>query len=213
MPSFVGGGTVPHDRTDLAVGAAVRVPVGGLVPEGAEDVDAALGFGAPGGVAPVALVRHGVTDDVDLGVTAAGSSLHAPVRAQLALGGSSLRLVAGLAPHVGVVHDEGAAARFGATLPIGFAFDALSILSAWLAARVGVEHVTGELGADDAARSVALTGVRTGGVVGLAVGFRRLHVLVELGVDHERWLGDLADNAIDTDGIVLTPAFAVRLRL
>jgi hypothetical protein len=214
MPSFTGGRTVPADRSDLALGAAVRVPVGDMVaaPDDGTDADELIGFGAPGGVAPVAFVRHGLTDDVDLGVEAAGSSLLLSLRGQLRHR-SGLRLIGGVAPYVGLVHDDGTAVRAGGALPIGIAFDAFSVLEAWLGARIAVEHVTGEMGPDAAAQSASLTGLRAGGVVGIAAGFRRLHVLVELGVDYEHWTGALADSSIERSGVVLTPGFALRLRL
>lgn len=213
MPAFTGGRTVPDGRSDLALGGAARVPVGDLVAaEDGTDADELLAFGAPGGVAPVAFVRHGLTPDVDLGVEAAGSNLRLALRGQVPLG-ANLHLVGGVAPHVGVAHGDGTAFRGGGAVPVAIAFDAFSVLEAWLGARVAVEHLTGEVGQDAAAREASLTGLRLGGVVGLAAGFRRLHVLVELGVDHERWTGDLGDSAIERDGLVLTPAFAVRLRL
>jgi len=85
MPAFTGGKTVPEGRSDLALGATVRVPAGDMVarPEDGTEADALLGFGAPGGVAPVAFVRHGLTDDLDLGVEAAGASLRVGLRGQL----------------------------------------------------------------------------------------------------------------------------------
>lgn len=214
MPTFMGGRTVPEGRSDLALGAAMRVPVGEMVatPESGADADGLLGFGAPGGVAPVAFARHGLNEEMDLGVEAAGSNLRVSFRGQVPLG-TGLRLVGGIVPHVGWLEEDGSALQVGGTLPIGIAVDALSLLEAWLAARVGVDHITGERREDTAAQSARLTGLRVGGVVGLAVGFRRLHVLAELGVDHELWDGNLGDTPVERSGVVLTPAFAVRLRL
>lgn len=210
-PTFAGGRTVPRGRTDLAVGAAVRVPVGDLVAQPSlEARDELLAFGAPGGAAPAAFVRHGLTDELDLGVEAAGSSLRGRLRGRIGLGGLA-HLVIGLAPHAGAVYDgsEAAAFRGGVLVPVAITLDLFSLYEVWIGARAGIEHVAGELGD----RALSLSGLRTGGVVGLGVGFRRLHVLVELAVDHELWWGALGGRSVERNGIALTPAFAVRLRL
>lgn len=210
-PTFAGGRTVPRGRTDLAIGGAVRVPVGDLAVQPLPDDDAGLlAFGAPSGVAPAAFVRHGLTDDLDLGVEAAGSSLRGSVRGRIALG-SFAHLLLGAVPHAGAVYDggEGAAFRGGVLVPAVVTFDLSGLYEAWIGVRAGIEHVTGEL----LDRGLALSGLRTGGVVGLAVGFSRFHVLLELAVDHELWWGALADDAFERSGVALTPAFALRLRL
>ena len=213
MPSFAGGRTVPAGRSDVALGGAIRVPVGDLVAaEPGNDSDRLLAFGGPGGGAPVAFVRHGIGDDADIGAEIAGSSAHFTLRGQLHLP-SGLRVMAGLAPHVGYVGGDGNAVRAGGTIPIVLAIDVFSIYEVWLGVRVGLEHVVGELGPEGAVDAVSVTGLRTGGVVGLAVGFRRFHVLVELAVDHELWTGSLGSISIERSGVVLTPAFAFRLRL
>jgi len=208
LPSFAGGSTVPTGRSDLAAGAAYRIPVGDLSPEamGAE-LDQALSFGAPGGATPVAFVRHGLGPRADLGVEATASSARGHLRGRLPLG--TVSFLYGIAPHVGVAHDETSAVRVGGTVPLVIALDLFSLYEAWIGARITVEHIAGDLGPS----SVSLTGLRTGGVVGLAVGFRRFHVMMELGVDHELWTGSLGDISIGANGLVLTPAFAVRLRL
>lgn len=210
-PMLSGGRTVPAGRSDLAGGAAFRVPVGDLVAQPLPDDDQQLlAFGAPSGAAPVVFVRHGLNEQIDLGVEAAGSSVRANLRGRVPLG-SLAHLMIGVVPHAGVVHDlaDGTAFRGGGLVPIVLGLEAFSLYEAWIGVRIGLEHVTGEL----AGRSVALSGLRTGGVVGLGVGFRRLMVLVELAVDHELWWGSLGDSAIERSGVALTPAFALRIRL
>lgn len=210
-PTLAGGRTVPPGRSDLAAGGAFRVPVGELVAQPLpEDDEQLLAFGAPGGAAPVVFARHGLDEHLDLGVEASGSSVRASLRGRIPLG-SLAHVLIGIVPHAGAVSDlEGNDAfRGGAMLPIVLGAEVFSMYEAWIGARVGLEHVTGEL----ASRSVGLTGVRTGGVVGLGVGFRRLMLLVELAVDHELWWGSLGDTRIERNGVALTPAFALRLRL
>lgn len=201
FPSFSGGRTVPRGRSDLALGAAVRVPVGDLA-------DAPmLTDTAPGGALPVAFVRHGLGPDADLGLEVAGSGARGMLRGQLREG--LVRFIGGFAPHVGVAHEQGDLLRVGGTVPLTLSIDAFSLYEVWVGLRVGVEHLVGEVGGN----AVSMTGLRTGGVVGLGVGFRRLSLLVELGIDHELWSGDVSDISIATNGVVLTPAFAFRIRL
>ncbi len=162
---------------------------------------------APGGVVPSAFTRYGLGPDADLGLEVAGSSARAMLRGQLGVG--LVRLIGGFAPHVGIAQEQGDLLRVGGTVPLTLAIDAFSLYEVWVGVRLGVEHLAGSAGGVD----ISMTGLRTGGVVGLGVGFRRLMVLVELGVDHELWSGSVADVSIQRNGLVLTPAFALRLRL
>ena len=162
---------------------------------------------APGGVAPAAFVRHGISRDVDLGLEVAGSGARAMLRGQV--GEGLVRFIGGFSPHVGLGHEGGELARVGGTVPLTLSIDAFSLYEVWVGVRVGVEHLFGNA----AGSTVSMTGLRTGGVIGLGVGFRRLMLLVELGIDHELWTGRVSDIAIERSGLALTPAFAVRVRL
>lgn len=201
FPSFAGGRTTPPGRSDLALGTAIRVPIGDLAD------DPTLAPLAPGGVAPGAFARHGLGRDVDLGLEVSGPTARAHLRGQLRSG--MVRVVVGIAPHVGLGHPDGDLLRVGGTIPIVLAIDVLSLYEVWIGVRLGVEHLTGAAAGD----AISMTGIRTGGVVGLAAGFRRLHVLAELGIDHELWTGEVSDVPVERNGLVLTPAFAVRLRM
>lgn len=183
------------------VGAAMRVPVGDLANA------PALVDVAPGGVSPAAVVRHGLGDDIDLGVEASGTAARVMLRGQI--GHGLVRLVGGIAPHVGLGHEGGELLRAGGTVPITLAIDVTSLYEVWIGARVALEY----LGGSAQGVGISMTGVRTGGVVGMGVGFRRFLVLIELGIDHELWTGTVSDISIETNGLVLTPAIALRLRL
>src|SRR5262245_45713688 len=102
-PQLSGGRTTPHGRTDLALGSAMRVPVGDLVAQPTpDDLQTALAYSAPGGVVPLGFVRHGITRDVELGVDVVGTTLRGSVRGQLDLG-SDVKLVLGAIPLVGMM--------------------------------------------------------------------------------------------------------------
>lgn len=183
------------------VGGAVRVPVGDLANE-PELVNV-----APGGAAPSVVARHGLGPQADLGLEASGTTARLMLRGML--GSDTVRLVGGIAPHVGLGHEGGELVRAGGTVPITLTIDVLSIYEVWIGARVALEHMAGQANGV----GVSMTGVRTGGVIGLGVGFRRFMILAELGIDHELWTGTVSDISIERNGLVLTPAFAIRLRL
>jgi hypothetical protein len=154
-------------------------------------------------------VRHGLTPRLDLGAEIAGSMARAQVRGRL--GRVRLaRFIGGASAHVGLAQEDARAVRVGGSVPFVIGFDLLSVFEVWLGVRAAVDYLggTSELGT-----SLDLITVRTGGVVGMAVGFRRVHLLVELGIDHELWLGNVNDSGIERGGLVLTPAFALRIRL
>lgn len=212
LPSFSGSRTTPSGRTDLAVGMAARVPTGDLA------AGTVLALAAPAGIAPAGVVRVGVSDDVDVGLVVAGAG----GRAELRFGGrvGQLRAHLGMAAHAGyattpldVDGAQGQGWRAGAFVPLTLAFDVAGILEAWLGARFALDRVEGVL-ADSAMNAPSSAwGVRGGGVVGIALGFRRVHVLAELAVDGEWWSVASAGASLERAGVALTPALAVRLRL
>jgi len=209
---------------DVAVGGAARVPLGSLAsperlgddtPGGGVDL---LGFTRRGGVSPLASVSLPLGDRTDLGFQAAGSALALSIRHAFPLG-EQTRLVGGLAPFGGVVllddpaGDRSAVGpRVGAHMPWVVALDVGGIYEAWAGARAGIEHARCRLDRDGAELTMSGTLLRTGALVGLGVGFRRLHALLELAADHEWWWmgGDIEPSS--RSGLSLTPAFALRLR-
>ncbi|MGE0784159.1 MAG: hypothetical protein AB7S26_00625 [Sandaracinaceae bacterium] len=209
LPSLAGGRVTPNGRVDVAGGAAVRVPVGDLVAQVTpDDVERSLAVAGPGGVAPLGVFRVGVARDLELGAVVAGSTAHVMLRGQLRLS-PTVRLTLGLMPFAGGAGDERASAlRLGGQVPAVLGISISGVYEAWFGLRAAGEYLGGE--ADS--RELMLAGIRVGGVVGLAAGFRRLHVIAELGVDHEWWLGSFGDTSISRTGIALTPGFAVRLR-
>jgi hypothetical protein len=211
LPAFAGSRTTPEGRLDAVLGMAGRLPTGDLASGDA------LALAGPGGIAPAGAVRVGVSDDVDLGLVVSSASGRAELRWGTRLG--QLRAHVGLAGFGGYAVTnadangaQGSGWRAGALLPLTLAFDVAGILEAWIGARFAFERVEGELGPGALGARSALWGLRGGGVVGLALGFRRVHFLAELAVDGEHWSGQNGGVSLERAGVALTPAFALRIR-
>ncbi|MFN7697032.1 MAG: hypothetical protein ACK6CU_13775 [Deltaproteobacteria bacterium] len=211
LPAFAGSRTTPDGRVDVVLGMAGRLPTGELA---AGD---ALSLAGPSGIAPAAGVRVGVAEDVDVGLVVSSASGRAelrwggrvgPLRAHVGLAGFGGYAVTGLDEN----GAQGSGWRAGALVPLTLAFDVAGILEAWLGARVALERVEGALGPPSLGVRSAAWGLRGGGVVGLALGFRRVHVLAELAIDGEHWSGQNGASPFERAGVALTPAFALRVR-
>lgn len=191
LPVLAGALPTPEDRAALSAGAAARIPLGDL-PEAPA---------SPGGLAPVVEARYGLTRDTDIGLMAVGAMARADVRHAVRIVDdlTGYALTFGLAPFAGAVHEGGL--RWGALVPVLFTVDAGSVVEIWIGPRARFERATSDLEGD-------ATGMEIGGVLGVGLGFRNFHGLVELSAAYERWWGQT-----DRSGAVLTPAFALRLRL
>lgn len=221
-PVWGGATTTPEGRGDVSLGAAVRVGLGDLDPASAPDEVGPYVENAQGsGVAPAGAFRYGILEHTDLGVTVAGPLIRLDLRQELVLDESLARisLLGGVGPYLGFFGgdsdlDGAGATRIGVDLPLLIGIDGLSIVQLWLGARVGIEHAFGNLdGGGAAVDALSATGFRVGGVFGLALGFRHLHVMLELTAGWETWSGDLGASPVSVSGAVLTPAFALRYRI
>jgi hypothetical protein len=223
LPTLSGGRTTPGDRADLAVGLAARAPALDLSPPDAPGTSELLTLSGPGGIVPVGVFRMGLDEDWDLGVVVAGTGGRIEVRSGGALG-TLANYHVGAAVSAGYQTSEArqgttgemlASAegyRAGGFVPLGIGAAIGGIFEAWGTVRLGAEYVAGSVGSAMTARSGDAWILRSGLALGLGVGFRRIHVLLELSVDFEHVRGQLGGVAIDRSGIVLTPATALRLR-
>lgn len=216
-PALSGGSTTPHGRADVAVGGAARVAFGDLRPVAAPDPDGYARDAQATGIAPVVAARYGVGEHLDLGLGVAGGLARAELRRERVLAEGSTRpsVVYGVAPYVGFAEGDpsGRTTRFGLDLPLTYSVDFGGVYELWLGPRVGIEWVRGELpsgGTDGRVRAGKLS---AGALLGLALGFRRLHVMLELNAAYERWWGEHGGASLRRGGLVLTPAFALRLRI
>lgn len=215
LSSFSGARTTPAGREDIALGASVRAPLGDL----ARPVDGPLlGLMSPGGVAPAGFFRVGIARGWDLGVLVAGPNGRLELRTSVRLG-TMARFTAGISGYGGGITREATDAegrgdgyRVGALLPLVFALDLGGIFEAWGGVRLGFEHVGGQIVTGDIVDRGHATAFRGGLVVGLAVGFRRVHALLELAADYEYWRGQLSSVSFERQGIALVPGFGIRVR-
>ena len=212
-PAWSGGATTPRGRHDVALGGAVRVPLG-------EEANEPRREAAPAGIAPVAYYRAGLPERWDLGVAVLGPGGRVELRREHVLEDGSTRkaLLYGLTlegvwvPLVdappplarGESLSEGSL-HLGATLPVLYGLEIGGIFEAWLGARLRLAAVEARTTAEPT-RATWNAIVAPEATVGVAAGFRRVHAFVELAAGYEWWSerGGLA---------VLTPGFGLRLRI
>jgi len=217
VPAMAGGSTTPRGRTDLALGGAARVPLGELkdweAGEPNDEPDASAG-----GVVPMGYARYGLTERWDLGLLVAGTMARIDARHESLLREGSTRssLVVGLEPFGGWIARDGASAeggRAGLEVPFTYGVDIGGVYEIWVGARASGEWVRGDFIRSDDGALEAGWGVRVGPVIGMALGIRRVHALVELTAAYEHWSIDDSGGRLRRNGVALTPAFALRLRL
>ncbi len=224
-PAFVGGSTTPARRADVGFGGAARIATGDLRNGGADSMDASRYREAAegSGVVPAAYARYGLPRGFDLGVLAAGTLLRVDVRREHVIEEGTTRpsFLYGLAPFAGYVGPDeagdGQGYRLGLELPLAYAVEFGGVYEAWVGARAAVERVHGDFlrdaGTGGALESATGLGLRGGAVVGISLGFRRVHTLLELTGAYERWWVEHGGESLDRGGFVLTPAFALRIRI
>lgn len=217
MPALSGGSTVIAGHTDIGAGGAARVPVGAM-----RDLDPETSRYRSsvenGGLVPVAFARVATRRGEDIGILAAGPVVRLEYRREIGAREGSTRptWIVGVAPIVGAIADDdgaGRGARVGLELPVVYGVEIGGLYEVWVGARVGVDHAWGDFldGADVA--SARATTLKAGAVLGLALGFRRVHAFIEVTGGYEGWFVDHGGRDLTRHGFVLTPAFGLRLRL
>jgi len=219
VPAMIGASTTPNNRTDVGFGGAARVPLGELKdPAVIDPGDSQYRYAADaGGVVPMAYGRYGLADRWDLGLMVSGATVRAEVRYERVLTEGTTRkaLVVGMAPYGGWIPERdqsGGGGRVGFEVPFAFGVEIGGIYEIWLGARGSGEYVFGDFQIAGSEQRASGAGLRAGPVVGMALGIRRIHVLVELTAAYEHWFIDHAGTSLDRGGFVLIPGFGVRLR-
>jgi hypothetical protein len=179
------------------------------------------------GLAPLAGARVGVGNQFEGGLAYTGRALRADFRRSfdltahvaLSLGAGGMAALyghqdPGTLPNV----DLGQLHGWGADVPvlIGYASDA-DLYMLWVGARAGWEHIDiSELRSEPkevtlGTPPIALSATRFwgGGLLGLAVGFRHVHVAMEIDVCYASVTGDYNQTHAQISGLTLAPATAV----
>ncbi len=219
VPAMSGGSITPKNRTDIGLGGAARVPLGELRdPLVADPGESEYRYAADaGGVVPMAYGRYGLAENWDLGLMVSGATVRAEARFERLLQSGTTRtaLTVGLAPYGGWIpdrDDSGRGGRVGFEVPFVFGVEIGGIYEFWLGARASGEYVFGDFQISGSDQRASGAGVRAGPVVGMALGVRRVHALVELTTAYEYWFIDHAGTSLNRGGFVLIPGFGIRLR-
>jgi hypothetical protein len=218
--------TAIRDATNEAARNALAGGANG--PTGPGDVTfakgaVALAAVAPG-IAPVAGARVGLGDGFEGGLTYTGHAVRADARRafplssawalSLGVGGSAVLYGRGQEADAALPDvDLGGLHGWGADAPLllGYQSDG-DLYMFWIGARGGWEHVAigdlpGEPGTTPS--SLAATGVSVGGLVGLAAGFRHVHVAMEFDAGYGDVSGDYGGAHVHITGMTVGPAAAV----
>lgn len=179
------------------------------------------------GLAPFVAARVGIGASAEAGIGYTGRAVRLDLRRSFDLPGRwALSLGAGGSAAL-YGHQDGAALPdvdlgdmhgVGADIPIlvGYRSDG-DLYMLWLGARAGLEHVdiSAETSEPDtvaigpAPISLSATRLWAGGLVGAALGFRHVHVAMELDVSYASISGSYNQSHAQVDGVMLTPGTAL----
>jgi len=179
------------------------------------------------GLAPIVGARVGVGSQADAGLAYTGRSVRVDVRRSFDLsptwalsigaGGQAAlygRGDGGTLPAVDLGHLHG----WGADVPLLVGYESVgNLYFLWAGARGGWEHVDiGDVSSVPGspplgAAPLALSATRFwgGGLVGAAVGFRHVHVAVELDVSYAAISGDFDGTHANVAGVTIAPSSAL----
>jgi hypothetical protein len=179
------------------------------------------------GLAPFVAARVGIGSKAEAGIGYTGRAVRLDLRRSFDLQGRWALSVGAAGSAALYGHQDGTELPdvdlgqmhgVGADVPIllGYQSDG-DLYMLWLGARGGWEHVdisqvTSEPGATvlgPAPISLSATRWWAGGLVGAAIGFRHLHVAMELDVDYASIAGSYNQTHAQVDGLMLIPATAL----
>ena len=231
VPLLHGAHVLSPGDTSFGAGASARVAAlepGSLGPESvparASRVLEDLGFGA--GIAPVVMGRIGIEGQNEAGLTYAGRSIRLDGRHAFHLGNDwALSLGIGgsaLLPRRDAAGTDDAASAYGPGVDVPVLFGTHAgggIYTFWLGPRVGYEHLTGNVDAgllEPTAAPGAFLDLEgnhfwAGGLVGARVGFRHVHVALEVDAAWHHGQGSIGTFRGSFDQVSVAPAGALIL--
>jgi hypothetical protein len=211
-----------------AIDGARAAPAATVAAKGAEDQDrgalALVGY-APG-VAPVLAARVGLPGDNEAGIAYTGRVARVDARHAFEDGKLALSIGAGLTylrfsghgdvANVDGIDYSGQTLGFDVPLLVGWKSDA-GIVRVWAGPRASYQKsgATVQLslrrggGPEPLDWTASLSSWQVGGVVGCAVGFRRIHGILELDGGYGALKGTLAGVDTTISGVTLSPAAAL----
>ena len=215
MPTYSGGTTTPTNRGDVLLGGAYRVPTGDLARsefvEGSPEHTAQTILGREG-ASPVGMSRYGFSEDADFTLGVSLTQVALTGRGAIHLDKiSRARIIVGITPTLGWLGVGGVRGfSLGAQLPILATIQISGMYEGWAGIRAGVDLAQGRVDEIHDARAIRGS---VGAVVGFSVGFRMFAALVEVAVDYEHWNARANFMHRSFEGISVTPAFALRIRI
>jgi len=158
-------------------------------------------------------VRVGISRTMDLGVTASPWLVRPEWRIMHELSDEQSRfsLSAAVMPYAGWVatdSDATARRRYGLELPLIIGFDAGGVYEAWAGLRLAADYTHGQA---VPMQNTRVWAARVGPVLGVGLGFRHVHGLLELSAlyEHEHQTSPTTQTM---RALVLLPAFSLRFR-
>lgn len=187
----------------------------------------AIGFAARPGVAPVMRATMSLSKDLEANVHYSGRDAHVGARyllwerrsedagaLTLSIGGDGHALLRGR-PQDGYINATSETVRgWGVAVPaiLGYQSDA-GLFIAYVGALVGYERISATIlyqkASAVASHDLTLGRLHVTGTAGIGVGFRRVRVILELGVRRDSIAAKLGDETRNVGLISLTPAFAL----
>ena len=194
MAPVSGGSTTLSGRHDVGVGASARIPLG---------ENRAAPLSRPrGGMSPLAFFRRGLAGGWDVGLVLSPAGGRVEARHERELRGGSTRVSFSYGTGgwftYSLDEDGDSVPGGGLMVPLVFGVDIGGLYEAWSGSVSAMECQAGR------------QYIRTGALVGLAMGLRWLHVWMELLAEYE-WAR--AGEASPSSQWVLTPSFGIRARL
>lgn len=168
-------------------------------------------------VAPWVGGRVGITGSNEAGLTYSGRAVRLDGRHAFTLS-KSVALSMGLGGELILSGRPSAGGQAGSLLGGGLDVPLLigwkstgELYSGWIGPRAGISWVRGGLPTADPTKPLAFSGehVRVGMVAGLRLGFRHVHVALEVGGDWHTVSGSLGETDVSFDQFSLTPAGAL----
>lgn len=200
--------------------AAPSSAVGRSTPQAAGEQSLATDLGVAPAVAPWLAGRVGIQGDNEAGLAYTGRGLRLDARHAFELGSTTLSLGLGASALAARRPDESGSGVYGGGLDLPLLFGWRSrgdVYCGWLGPRGGVELLRGrvldsELGPTAGTATLLdakLTHLFVGGVAGARIGFRHVHVAIELDAAYHHVAATLGARSATLDQVTLTPSGAL----